>query len=259
MVQILYLDESADQGWFAPHGTSKWQRFILGGAIMNPQAAKALAAILMRHWQVMRAERKAIAGPEQFPLPFPNLPYFHLTDMLAGKKEPWIHFDNARRRRFIEEILDDMLTLEIRFVGDVLDKQAHRTRWGGNAWAPFEFLIANCLGRFQRDLSAANDVGLCVMDSQGSGREASLRRDYERFITRGTTLSENPRFPPHKLDNVIDVVMFSPSKYAAGLQAADFAAGMLFQKFERGDPSFYERTKKAWKRPRTGYDPSVLP
>jgi hypothetical protein len=223
---------------------------VLGGLALDPEKENLAQS------RVADVVRRYLGEP-----PSPQVYELRFSDLYARRGD-YRTLTLAQAQAMEAEVVNLLLGLNPILFATVVDKDRHQARYGLRAYHPKEMALAGVVQRFDMDLARLQAYGSVVMDEEQVRKDARLREMIHRSRRTGLSfrgMSYQPSYDsiPTRINGTVN---FSPSELSTGIQLADFCAGVVWRKYERGEDARFNRIEPLFYRvgPRR-YEPSVVP
>lgn len=147
---------------------------------------------------------------------------FHRKE-LVNKRPPFhVLRDPETEQAFNSAVLEALSGWEYRVATVVLDKKAHRERYGTWQYHPYHYCLAVLLERYVLFLAEAKGRGDVLVESRGGKEDGKLKESYEQLCRYGTDSVSPDLWRAHLTSCELKV---KPRRdNIAGLQLADLIA-----------------------------------
>ncbi|HUT99157.1 MAG TPA: DUF3800 domain-containing protein [bacterium] len=228
-MHLLYIDESGDVGRPRPNATNF---FVAAGFSIDEVDCRKLRFYLHSIKQKYSIPLITELKWEYFHKPFINP---SLSDKHAKRAalNPLNNWDPARKHDLLCELLDALRGIRsVRFYVVSINKQAaYEKEYINKPESMYSQALLLLLERFQNFLRKTQNRGIGIQDSRDKSQDRRLRSFYHSLFIDGSYYT--------KFENIVDNVYLTPSEYSFGVQFADLVAGIAFQKFERGNDTYF--------------------
>jgi hypothetical protein len=153
----------------------------------------------------------------------PDEPVVLVRNQIVRKKGPSWRLQDPGYAEAWEERITAFFQKHIRRAFTVvIDKQAHRDRYGAAAWHPYHYCVTVLVERYRGWLKAVGGRGDVLAESRGGTADVQLKRVYRDLMDSGTYYRS-----PQELQDYLtskEIKLKPKSANIAGLQLADLIA-----------------------------------
>lgn len=223
---LLYLDGSGDPGWPPPYGTSAHNYFILAGLCIKDT-----------DWHRYNSRARSLLT-EYFGKSIPKDKELHRSLLIAGNA-PFHNLREEDRKKMDNDVFNLILELKPTLFASVVDKMAHKQEWGERAMRPDSMALRHIASGFNIFLQRRKEMGIIIMDECEARKDGDLKELICDAHENGIVLKSQRKVTPppqNNLENIVEAVMFTPSKDCHLVQLSDFCANALFAKYVRNNP-----------------------
>jgi hypothetical protein len=246
----LFLDESGDPGWRPPRGKSATRYFVLGGLALDAEKENVAQA---RVSELVQRYLGIPPGSEIYELRFSDL---------YARRGDYRRLTLAQAQQMEADVLNLLLGLNPTLFATVVDKDRHQSRYGVKAYHPKEMALAGTCQRYDMTLQTLGAYGTVVMDEEQVRKDTRLREMIHRSRRTGLSFRGMSYQPSHDSipTRINGTVNFAPSHLSAGVQLADFVAGVVWRKYERSEEERFNRIEPLfYRRGNRRFEPSLVP
>ncbi len=206
----LYVDESGDHGYKQLDSPDK--RYLgLVGCWFDLQSYR----------ENFQARFEALKQ-KYFPHDPDEPVVLHRKELLNKDGIFRVLLDPDKEASFNEELLSLIQESQFTVIAVVIDKRAHRDRYGEAAWHPYHYCLMAILERYCGYLNFTNQRGDVLAESRGGTEDHQLKQAYKRIYESGTWYRPGAWF--QKVLTSHELKLKPKSKNIAGLQLADIIA-----------------------------------
>ena len=152
--------------------------------------------------------------------------------------------DKKERDEIIYKTFETIVELGPIAIASTVDKVAERQKRGEGAFHPQSYAMSYVVHKFSMHLNRLNRIGSVIYDEDKIQFDLLLQKAIINFRKNGIEIGPQPS--SDKLENILNNINFCPSHLSPGLQLADFAAGAVWQRYERGNDEFYKIIESLW-------------
>jgi len=203
----MYLDESGDHS--LDKIDPKYPVFVLGGVIIDRAYARTIVAP-----RLQQLKDEFFDGDDLI---------LHTADIIRAKNGFESLKDAALRDAFYAALNTMMRELEYKVVACVINKNAHRTKYGAFAVDPYMYSLAIVVERFCHEIGDVPDGGFICAEKRGPELDFALDRAWAQLIREGTTYVHGEVID----ERVVDLGLKDKGLDIAGLQLADLVVSPI--------------------------------
>ena len=152
--------------------------------------------------------------------------------------------NKKERDEIIYETFEAIVELKPIAVASTVDRVAEWQKWDEGAIHPQSYAMGSVVHKFSIHLNRLDKIGSVVYDEDEIRLNLLLQKEIMNFRKNG--IGMGPQAPLDRLKNTLNNINFCPSHLSPGLQLADFAAGAIWHKYERGNDEFYKLIEPLW-------------